>query len=353
VLSRGYGRAIGQILNDEGRMLQARFPSLLQVQNKDRVAGALQLLDQEAQVVLLDDGFQHRRLFRDFDVVLMDVTRPFGLPAGLDPAVDRPLRAPLPRGFLREGLSALRRADHVVLTRCSPGTEARVQWLCAEIRKVSASLPIAVTDHVPSALWQDPTQPIACESGPIACESGWSEHEACSAWSGDPVDLVSAIGNPEAFQRSVEALGIQVASHRKFPDHHDYTAADLRGLGERAWITTAKDHSNLVPHLNSDMALPWVLDVRLIWLDGEAEFLEAIDRVLPRAIDFPGRIASRCGAADVYWSTRASLTTFVLAGLASLPQIACNPGHGGTTITSGRERSAISGCLRGRSLEAN
>ncbi|MDF1839496.1 MAG: tetraacyldisaccharide 4'-kinase, partial [Planctomycetota bacterium] len=115
ILARGYGRKSGELLNDEGRMLADAFPDVLQEQNPDRVAGALRLLDRKADAVVLDDGFQHRRLHRDLDIVLMDATRPFGLPA--PDAGGEPVKAFLPRGFLREGTRALKRAHCVVLTR--------------------------------------------------------------------------------------------------------------------------------------------------------------------------------------------------------------------------------------------
>src|SRR5687768_6617186 len=88
VLSRGYGRAPGQALNDEGRMLAAAFPGLPQVQEPDRVRGARALVAASGvDVIVMDDGFQHRRLWRDLDVVCLDATSPFGggacLPAGL------------------------------------------------------------------------------------------------------------------------------------------------------------------------------------------------------------------------------------------------------------------------------
>ncbi|MEZ6019920.1 MAG: tetraacyldisaccharide 4'-kinase [Planctomycetota bacterium] len=101
VLSRGYGRAAGAQLNDEGLMLAARFPDLLQEQDADRVAGARRLVARGAQVIVLDDGFQHRRLQRDWDGVLIDASRPFGLPAPPDGGA--PVAAHLPRGSCAKG----------------------------------------------------------------------------------------------------------------------------------------------------------------------------------------------------------------------------------------------------------
>jgi tetraacyldisaccharide 4'-kinase len=107
VLARGYGRAPGARLNDEGELLQRRMPWLLQEQDPDRVAAGARLVGKGADFVVLDDGFQHRRLHRDLDVVCVDATLPFG--NGLC----------LPAGDLREFRSGLRRAGMVLLTRAA------------------------------------------------------------------------------------------------------------------------------------------------------------------------------------------------------------------------------------------
>ena len=99
VLARGYGRRPGEALNDEGQWLVQRLPGLPVVQNSQRAAEARRFLEQDrCDVFLLDDGFQHEPLARDLDLVLLDGTRPFGH------------GHLLPRGLLREPLSALRRA---------------------------------------------------------------------------------------------------------------------------------------------------------------------------------------------------------------------------------------------------
>ena len=106
ILSRGYGSQCGG-LNDEGLVLSENVPDAPPYQGADRVALARAAIEEsESEVLILDDGFQHRRLARDLDLVLIDATRPWGY--GFLP----------PRGLLREPPSSLRRADGVVLTRC-------------------------------------------------------------------------------------------------------------------------------------------------------------------------------------------------------------------------------------------
>ena len=247
VLARGYGKkAQGTFLNEEGLMLQARFPKLLQVQDKDRIRGAMRLVDQGVQCILLDDGFQHRRLFRNLDIVLLDASRMFGLPS-LHPG-EKPVEAHLPRGFLREGLSALRRANLVIITRSDMATPETLEYLLQRINKAAPGVPHELAHHAVSGFWQVP-----------------SERFGLDHFEGQTVDLVSAIGNPEAFEESATRAGIQVREHRSFPDHHPYQQRDLAGLGEVPVVTTAKDLPKLLGVLGDSHWKPWVLDVEMSW----------------------------------------------------------------------------------------
>ncbi|MGL5095555.1 MAG: tetraacyldisaccharide 4'-kinase, partial [Planctomycetia bacterium] len=112
ILSRGYGSTGGP--NDEALLLEENLPDVPHLQGKNRSTLAdAAVVELESQVLLLDDGFQHRRLHRDLDVVLLDATDPWG-GGGL-----------LPGGLLREPARSLRRADVVVLTRCDQVDAAR------------------------------------------------------------------------------------------------------------------------------------------------------------------------------------------------------------------------------------
>src|SRR5262249_26736647 len=105
VLSRGYGAANGR--NDEALVLEENLPDVPHLQGADRVALARAAVEElESEVLVLDDGFQHRRLARDLDVVLVDATNPWGF------------GRLFPRGLLRESPRGLGRAGVVVLTRC-------------------------------------------------------------------------------------------------------------------------------------------------------------------------------------------------------------------------------------------
>lgn len=226
VLARGYAPRGGQARahSDEGLLLDELLPGRLRLERADRVAGARALVASGADAIVLDDGFQHLRLQRELDFVLVDATRPWGLPAAQagEPAV----RALLPRGLLREPPSALARAHALVVTR-SDQVEARALGeLEAQLEGWAPGLPIARARHAARA-W------LALDGARLPLEH----------LRGQPLELVSGIGNPAAFEHSVRALGLEVAAHRRFPDHHDYSAQDLAlALASgRALVCTHKD----------------------------------------------------------------------------------------------------------------
>lgn len=261
VLSRGYGKSSESAtvadLNDEGLLLKRELPGLLQVQDPDRVRGGRALVERGAEVVLLDDGFQHRRLARDLDLCLVDATRPWGLPGTSD---GPPVCAFLPRGLMREPRSGLARADAIVITRAESADPQVVESLEAELKAASPGTPILHAAHRPREL-RDPrgkTHPLG-------------------QLDGRAVDLVSAIGNPDAFEASVTRLGAQVGAHRRFPDHYVYAAGDLDGLGDgRLLVTTAKDAVKLGPLGREFQAL----EIELELVRGRSE----LDALLESAI---------------------------------------------------------------------
>ncbi|MSR61276.1 MAG: tetraacyldisaccharide 4'-kinase [Planctomycetes bacterium] len=261
ILSRGYGaeRGAARHENDEARWFARALEGVELVQDPQRVRGARELVARGVDVIVLDDGFQHRRLARDLDLVLVDATRPWGLPAQGDaPAV----RACLPRGLLREPPTALARADALVLTRTDQLAEAELARLRAELAALAPGRPILAAVHRARRLVDPAGRALAL-----------------AELAGRTVDLLSALGNPEAFQRTVEGLGARIGEHRVFPDHHRYVAADLAGLGagERWLLTSEKDAVKL-----EGLARAHVLGAELELLEGAA-VLEALLDALPRA----------------------------------------------------------------------
>lgn len=151
VLARGYGRAPSAALNDEGVLLQRRLPWLLQEQDPDRVAAGRRLVERGADFVVLDDGFQHRRLHRDLDVVCLDARLPFGNGHCL------------PAGDLREFRSGLRRADLLLLTRADALGRDQLAARVARLRQLSGkpAIPVHACAHAPSDVVDRPSGAVA------------------------------------------------------------------------------------------------------------------------------------------------------------------------------------------------
>ncbi len=197
LVSRGYGGDGGP--NDEAMVLEENLPDVPHLQGADRVAVAGAAVEElEADVIVLDDGFQHRRLHRDLDVVLLDATRP----------VSREYL--FPRGTLREPVDSLRRAGFVLFTRCDQAE--RVDEQRAWLARTFPHLQHATTAHAPVSL-----------IGPDVSED-------VSAVSGKSVAVFSGIGHPPAFVNTVRQLGATVTASREFPDHHPYTREDVDDL---------------------------------------------------------------------------------------------------------------------------
>ncbi|MEZ5978266.1 MAG: tetraacyldisaccharide 4'-kinase [Planctomycetota bacterium] len=247
---------------DEARMLARRFPDLVSVQDSDRVRGAWRLASSGCDAIVLDDGFQHRRLARDVDLVLVDATRPFGAPWRGDVAPEHVL----PRGLLREPASGLARASACVVTRSDMVSPERLTILLERVGELAPGLPVLLAEHRPTGL-------VDREG------TRWPLARLVDR----DVDLVSGIGNPDAFEATVRGLGAKVQEHRRFADHHAYTDADVRGLGRggRAVVTTAKDAVKLEDLLPALL----VLEVELVITRGHP--------VLDALLDSIGRSGSR------------------------------------------------------------
>ena len=272
ILSRGY-RAADDGKNDEARLLERLVPGSPHVQDKDRVRGGRELVRRGCGSIVLDDGFQHRRLHRDLDLVLVDATQPWGLAA--PESGGEPVRSFLPRGLLREPPSSLARAHAIVVTRASQASGAELDRLERELDRCAPGVPRALADHEPSGLRDERGRALALAS-----------------LAGREVDLASGIGNPRAFEATVRALGLSIREHRAFEDHHAYSASDLAGLGDdgRALLVTAKDAAKL-----GDLGVRFFALEIAIRIRSGANVLEALLDALPPGEAASGRAALRAG----------------------------------------------------------
>ena len=220
IVSRGYGSKDGSP-NDEAMELAARLPDVPHEQNPNRVAAAKHCIDQHsAQAIVLDDGFQHRNLARDVDVVLVDASNPFG--HGFL----------IPRGLLREPVSALKRADVVVVTRCDRVSSDELDLIRNRIASES-DVPIAFAKTTATGLIQADGTELSISEG---SEGTWL--------------VVSAIGNPAAFEASLAELEFNIADTMRFRDHHHFEQGDLKRVAAMAKISGANrivcTHKDLV-----------------------------------------------------------------------------------------------------------
>ena len=258
ILSRGYGSEAGR--NDEAMVLEENLPDVPHLQDPNRVDAAGRAVEElESELLVLDDGFQHRRLRRDLDIVLIDATRP--------PACDYLF----PRGTLREPTGGLRRAGAIVLTRCDQVPTAEVdatrEWL---LRRFPGK-PVATTEHRPVEL------------------IGGAEPEPVETLRGRPSAAFCGIGNPAAFRHTLDSLGANAVDFRTFPDHHAYTREDVddltrwaNGLPADALVaTTQKDWVKLrIPELAGRPLR--AVRIGLVFRDGQQEFDEVLRRVAPK-----------------------------------------------------------------------
>jgi len=208
-------------------------------------------------VVVLDDAFQHRRLARDADLVLLPVE-----------SWDRAPRL-LPRGPWREGMAALARADAVVLTR-KTATAARAAEVAAEVARFAPGKPVAVCHLAP---------------GRLAPLHG-GDARAPADLAGREVLAVAALATPGLFLDNLRALGADPEG-ALYPDHHPFTEADARTIIDRAagrtMVMTHKDAvklRSLLPRSPEILVLE-----QTVAFDGG---LDGLDAVLRRALEARG-----------------------------------------------------------------
>ncbi|MSQ94971.1 MAG: tetraacyldisaccharide 4'-kinase [Gemmataceae bacterium] len=256
LLSRGYGSEAGR--NDEALVLEENLPDVPHLQGADRAALAKTAVEElESEILVLDDGFQHRHLRRDLDIVLIDATCPWGY------------GHLLPRGLLREPIGSLKRAQVVILTRCDLATRETIEGIRATVAKIKPELPIAESIHQP-AEWRNASRVMA----PL------------EALKDRPIAGFCGLGNPEAFRQTLLKLGLNVIAWRTFPDHHGYTREDVEDLrvwarqlpAEAAVVTTQKDLVKIRLDRLGDREL-WALAIRLKITSGQDAFEEVLRKI--------------------------------------------------------------------------
>ncbi len=252
IVSRGYKGNSGK-QNDEALELAEKLPGVPHIQNPDRLKAAqTAITEHRAEAIVLDDGFQHRRLGRNFDLVLIDASEPFGF------------EKLFPRGTLREPLTNLQRADAVALTR--------IDSIATEGRK---------------AIWQriESLAPGACQIEiayrPVHLMDHNGNMTPLSVLDDARVAAFCGLGNPQNFSRMLSQKKWNLLSLREYPDHHHYTAHDAQWLKEHceamesaAVLCTHKDLVKIGPLWRSTLPLYGVIIETEITLGSER--LEAL-----------------------------------------------------------------------------
>lgn len=266
VVSRGYrgklesmGGIVGtgdQVLlgpddaGDEPFMMAGRrsFPVVV---GKDRYKAGLAAINAfNPDVIILDDGFQHLKLQRDLDVVLVDAKHPLGN------------GRLLPAGRLRESPRVIQgRGDIIVFTRCDKHSRDSTGAGGEPILPLIAGKPVFRTCH---------TSVLYCYKR--AGRDLENRGDTLEGLSGKTALLFSGISDNPGFKTSVEDIGVSVKAHLEFRDHHLYKSEDIarisgvaREMGVEVLITTEKDYARL------DKNLAWHLDLAVIGI--EIEFL--------------------------------------------------------------------------------
>lgn len=286
ILSRGYkggaektggivsdGRTIfmePDMAGDEPFMLAEKLKNTPVIVGKNRLeAGMLAVEKFKPDIIVLDDAFQHLKLARDINLVLLDSHRPFGN------------THILPRGTLREPLSALLRGDAFILTRSDspPLNPYDLPGLPFSRTDLIGNKPVFRSFHVPYICNVVRQNPVA--SGypvSVSYDAEFLKNRNVFAFSG--------IAKNDDFQRTLEAFGCRITGFLKFPDHYQYSDNDLseifhstQELNADAIITTEKDYVRLVRRITWPIDLV-VISIKISFGDDDDAFTRFIAQSL-------------------------------------------------------------------------
>lgn len=239
---------------DEPYLLSQSLPGIPVLIGKDRVeTGSMAVHRWDSQTVILDDGFQYLKLARDVDIVTVDATRPFGLEHAL------------PRGYLREPLSVLNRADLILLTRVDQCSN--LDFVRDRLTQIAPSVPVCESIHKPRSL--------------RSLDTG--QEMGLDAIKDKRVLAVCGIANPLSFAETLRSLEAEEVELLSFPDHHEYPPSSIeiiqqqaKDLGIEMIITTEKDAMKLRLIAGYSM-LSLTMDLELVGAMAD-EFVDVVSR---------------------------------------------------------------------------
>ena len=245
------GEGERDIIGDEALMISRKLPHIPVAVSKRRTDGISALRDMGVELVIADDAFQHKSMFRDCDIVLVDALCPFGN-GRLTPS-----------GIMRENVKALKRAHIAVITKSSMAGPGKLQKVYAAVRKYISPENIFMSDMA---------------------DDGWlftTPHE------GAKVFAFSATGSPETFTRSLSERGCEVSGSAAFRDHHRYTRSDvvrLNALAEQCGASfmacTEKDLANMPGISPGEFSLPLAVPKVRVKVRGFDSFASRLAEVM-------------------------------------------------------------------------
>ena len=266
VISRGYKRKTkgtlvvsdGKLLihnasesGDEPLQIASKFPEAIVIVDEHRYRAA-KLAEEKfkCDIILMDDGFQHRKLHRDFDAVVIDVTKP----------PDK--EGMLPSGLKREQLSSLKRADAIIFSRWNDGKDF-------EIDKYGFCPLTVKAQFLPKRL----------------VNFGSGETLDLKSIKGKKVTAFCGIGNPNSFFKTLQEIGVEISTKKVFPDHNFYNQNELYLIKHdflnnkpEMIITTEKDAVRLLEINDKFLELPiYYLEIFTHIVEGEKELLGIIN----------------------------------------------------------------------------
>lgn len=258
---------------DEAYLMAKTLPGIPVVIGRNRaVTGKYAVEKMHAEVIIMDDGFQHWQLQRDLDVVLVDTLNMFGN------------GCVLPRGMLREPLTNLARADLFLFTKTDQSSKMSRTDLRKTIAKYNDNAPIVESVHNPKNFVEIADWYKGISDNVLDLEE----------LKGKDVMVFSAIGNPSSFEQTLSAIGINILEAVRYPDHHDYGMLEMQYLSERtkelnavALVTTAKDAVKIpTEFIYSERKINlYILNMDICITEGNDKFQECILKAIKKEHD--------------------------------------------------------------------
>ena len=257
---------------DEAFMLAKHLPKVPVLIGAQRaVTGRYAIEHFGAEVVILDDGYQHWQLHRDLDILLVDAVNVFGN------------EHILPRGTLREPMSHISRADVCLMTKVDQAAQGSREHIRETVHRYNDKALIVESVHQPRCL-----MPMNEWFDDIA-GAGVSVTEI----RGRHIMAVSAIGNPASFEQTLSDLGAEIIESLRYPDHHDYTAAEMqdvlrqaRAQGAEAIVITEKDAVKIPTEvINARWSIPvYVICVEVTFRNGSQELMTLLENKMRESL---------------------------------------------------------------------